>query len=319
MLQSRKNYRFNCLGISLEQLLISLLIISLINIAVFKFYSIIIKKFYIIRSQLSILYKQNVASFLLRSNIIQSGYKGFASNFLLPENTSMSKAYKISPKAPIAVCRASISNLNCHPFVNHKILKKIITQEIKLNTDILLVYDIPVKIEKSLINMLEYNSPVTINQKSIENFEIGDHMIISDFQYIQRFIISGIMQNKLLHVSPYNGNHNLFKKFNKNAEVIKVKHLAFYIGKNQGYKRDVYSLYMDDFSSTSTHALAILDDVENLSVKIPSTEVPVELLDAANFGWLHNEKYIIINLLFKNKHIENSKKNLFSIGVEIRN
>ncbi|MGI9214324.1 MAG: hypothetical protein ACR2HS_01255, partial [Gammaproteobacteria bacterium] len=213
----------------------------------------------------------------------------------------------------------SISNLNCHPFVNHKILKKIITQEIKLNTDILLVYDIPVKIEKSLINMLEYNSPVTINQKSIENFEIGDHMIIADLQYIQRVLISEIMQNKLLHVSPYNGNHNLFKKFNKNAEVIKVKHLAFYIAKNQGYKRDVYSLYMDDFSSISTHALAILDDVENLSVKIPSTEVPVELLDAANFGWLHNEKYIIINLLFKNKHIENSKKNLFSIGVEIRN
>lgn len=319
MLQSRKNYRFNCLGISLEQLLISLLIISLINVAVFKFYSIIIKKIYIIKSQLSILYKQNVASFLLRSNIIQSGYKGFASNFLLPEYSSMSKAYQISPNAPIAVCKASISNLNCQPFVNHKILKKIITQEIKLNTDILLVYDIPVKIEKLLTDILDYSSPVTINQKSIENFKIGDHIIISDFQYIQRFIISGIMQNKLLHASPYNSNHNLAKKFNNNAEVIKVKHLAFYIAKNQGYNGDVYSLYMDDFSSTSTHALAILDDVENLSVKILSAEVPVELLDAANFGWLHNEKYIIINLLFKNKSLENSKENLFSIGVEIRN
>lgn len=319
MLQSRKNYRFNLLGISLEQLLISLLIISLINIAVFKFYSIIIKKFYIIKSQLSILYKQNVASFLLRNNIIQSGYKGFASNFLLPEYSSMSKAYQISPKAPIAVCKASISNLNCQSFVNHKILKKIITQEIKLNTDILLVYDIPIKIEKLSTDLLDYNSPVNVNQTSIEHFKIGDHMIISDFQYIQRFIVSGIMQNKLLHASPHNENHSFVKKFNTNAAVIKVKHLAFYIARNQGYKRNVYSLYMDDFSSTSSHALAIVDNVEDLSVKIPSTEIPIKLLDASNIGWLHNEKYIIINLLFKNKTLKNSQKNIFSIGVEIRN
>jgi hypothetical protein len=231
----------------------------------------------------------------------------------------MSKVYQISPKAPVAVCKASISNVNCQPFVNHKILKKIITQEIKLNTDILLVYDIPVKIEKLLTDLLDYNSPVTINQKSAELFKIGDHMIISDFQYIQRFIISEIIQNKLLHASPYNENHSFLKKFNTNAAVIKVKHLAFYIARNQGFKKNVYSLYMDDFSSTSSHALAIVDNVEDLSVTIPSTEVPIKLLDAANVGWLHNEKYIIINLLFKNKSLENPKKNLFSIGVEIRN
>lgn len=319
MLRTRKNYNFKYNAISLEQLLISLLIISLLSITVFKFYSITINSILALITDLSILYKQNVTNFLFRSNIRKSGYKGPASNLLLPEYTSSSYTSQIYPKAPIAACKASVCNTSCLPFVTNKIFQKIINKEIKINTDILLVYDIPIKVEKLLTDMDDYNSPLTINLSSIHEFNVGDNILISDHQYIQRAIISEIINNKLLHNPPFNNNDNLAKRFRKNSEIVKFKHLAFYIAKNKGYIKNVYSLYMDEFSSTASHAIAIVDEVEDLSIKIPNGQDDNQLLDATIFGWLYNERFILIDLTFKNKYKKIYGTTVFTIGAEIKN
>lgn len=319
MSSTRKNYESHCMGISLEQLLVSLLIISLLNIAAFEFYGTVIKKILLIKTELTMLYKKNIISFLLRNNIMRSGCKGFGSRWLLPEYTNISMGYQILPEAPIAVCKASRLNLNCLPFVNNKIMHKISTEQIKPNTDILVVYDIPVSMHKLSENMLNNTSHLQIDTKYIEDLNIGDHLIIYDYQCLQRFIISGIIQNRLLHGYPYNNNNDLIKTFKKNTKLLKVKHLAFYIAQNQGKRKNIYSLYMDDLSSSSNHAIAIADHVENFVVKVPIMQEKIQLLDAADLGWLYNEKYIIINLLFKNKYIDQPEKKHFAIGVEIRN
>ena len=72
---------------------------------------------------------------------------------------------------------------------------------------------------------------------------------------------------------------------------------------------------MDDLSlDTNHHAEAIVDDLENLSVQVLGSELSSELMDASDLGWIFN-KYLLINLLFKNQLIEQN----FTVGIEVRN
>jgi|GEM_PF-1323522 len=306
-------------GTSLEQLLVATLISSIIMLILFQASTVIKKQLLVIEQQILILYNQIIADFFLRTNIKNVGYKGYVSAIQLPQHSSINLDQKtqIVPKAPIAVCMATVNN--CKDFVTAKILNKIIEQKIKPNTNILLAYDIPEQITMLQNPMANYDSPLQAISVG-SSWNIGDQMIIADHRNIQRFIISDFNQNNIIHDKPYNTTSNFIKKFQTGAEIFRAKHIAFYIAKNDGYKSNTYSLYMDDFSSgindyytTSYRAEAILDHIEDLWVQILE-EPQLQPKLAANLGWIIN-KYLLINLSFKN----NAKTQIFTTGVEIRN
>ena len=304
----------NYFATSLEQLLISVLISSIIILILFQVYSLVKKQLLKIEQQITILYNQNVADFFLRDNIRKAGYKGFVSSIPFPHYSSVYTAsgHQVVPYAPIAVCKATVAN--CTNFVTDKVLRKIIDHKIKSNTDILLVYDIPERVTFLTEDMLENDSKLRL--ALLDNaWQAGDQMIIADLKCIQRFVLSNFVGTQLAHDKPYNITNNFIKKFKRGAEVFRVKHLAFYIAKNTNYKSDSYSLYMDDLSlDTNHHAEAIVDDLENLSVQVLGSELSSELMDASDLGWIFN-KYLLINLLFKNQLIEQN----FTVGIEVRN
>lgn len=297
---------------SLEQLLISVLISSIIILILFEIYSVVKKQSFKIAQQIQVLYNQNIADFYLRTQVNRSGYKGLLSTLPLHQYTSIPISHKahIIPKAPIAVCKATVAS--CKNFVPDKILDKIINHKIKDSTDVLLIYDIPEKVTYLTEDMPEYSSPLTIAlQQNV--FAAGDHMIVADSKFIQRFILSDMIDKKLTHDKPFNTTNNFVKKFQSGAEVFRVKCVAFYIAKNYRYKNSqVYSLYMDDLSRN--RAEAILDNIDNLLVQVLMHDSNMQLVNASNLGWIFNE-YILIKLLFKNKVIEQN----FVTGIEVKN
>lgn len=304
----------SCCAISLEQLLISVVISSIIILVLFQIYFLVKKQLQKTEQQTTILYHQHVADFFLRNNIRQSGYKGFVSSMLFPQYSSVSilDGSNVIPRSSVAVCKAN--SANCKHFVTNKILRKINDRKIKANTDILLVYDIAEQVTFLAADMLDYSSPLKVESIG-DFFVVGEQMIVADLQCIQRFVLSNIVGSQLVHDKPYNTTNNFIKKFKLGSQVFRTKHLAFYIAKNDRYKQEMYSLYMDDLSLNSKHhAEAILDNVENLSVQTVDLGDTIQLVDAANLGWIFN-KYILINLLFKNQFIEQN----FTVGVEVRN
>ena len=281
---------------SLEHLLIATLIASIIMLSMFQTYDIIKKQLLIIEQQIIILYNQLVADFFLRTNLRNAGYKGFVSTIPLPQHSSINNSYQnqIIPQTPIAICKATVNS--CKDFVTNKILNKIVENKIKPNTDILLAYDIPYKITFLTKNMQEYNSQLHVNSID-DTWKIGEQMIIADHRNIQRFIISNIniTEKTISHNQPYNTTNNFIKTYSKGAEIFRVKHVAFYIAKNSGYQSNVYSLYIDDFSSNHM-AEAILDHVEDFWIQSLDPNSKAQHIYTANQGWNFN-KYLLINFL----------------------
>lgn len=280
---------------SLTSLLISILLNSIIILTLFQTYIITKKYLIIIEQQIILLYNQIIADYFLRSNLINAGYKGYMTTLTLPEYSSVNTEYntQIIPKAPLATCKAIIDN--CTGFVPASILNKITESKIKPNSTILLAYDIP---EQSMVlqnNMDNYDSPIPIVTNKI-SWKNGDQLIIADHQVIQRFVLSKLEPNKLMHNQPYNNSPNFIKKFQQGAQIFRAKHIAFYIAQNK--------LYVEDFIY---RAEAILDHVEDFNIKLLNDYTP-------NTGWISN-KYILINILFK---IANKTQN-FSTGIEIFN
>ena len=308
----------------LEHLLVATLISSMIILILFQTYNLVARQLAIIEQQISTLYNQIIADFFLRSNIKNAGYKGYISAIKLPQNSSVNLEQKNQtiPLAPIAVCTATQNN--CNDFVPAKILNKIIEQKIKPNSNILLIYDIPEQTTLLKEPMLDNDSPLQVAAIG-NNWNIGDQMIISDHRNIQRFIISDFDKNSIIHNKPYNTTANFVKKFQPGAEIFRAKHIAFYIAKNDGYKSNIYSLYMDDFSSginnyytTSYRAEAILDNIENLWVQVLefNNSAPLTQPKFINaLGWIFN-RYVLVNILLK---INNTTSKIFTTGIEVPN
>lgn len=309
----------SCVATSLEQLLIAVLISSIIILTLFQFYNVVKKQLHKIEQQTTMLYHQYVADFFLRNNIRQAGYKGFVSSMLFPQYSSVVTAdgRNIIPESSIAVCKARVAS--CQPFVTNKLLRKINNHKIKPNTNILLVYDIAEQITFLIEDMLDYSSPLKIDMAE-KFFMVGEQMIISDLQCMQRFVLSNIIGKQLIHEQPYNTTNNFIKNFQRGSQIFRVKHLAFYIAKNDSHTSEVYSLYMDDLSlNNKHHAEALLDNVDNLLVQVVEQVLDgdnvVKLVDATEIGWVSN-KYILITLLFKHNK---AKMPTMQIGVEVRN
>jgi hypothetical protein len=217
------------LAISLEQLLISLFISSIIILILLQIY-IIVKKYSIkIEQKIAFLHAIHTANFIFRSNLAIAGYRG-------PISISSAAAM------PVAVCRASINS--CKNLVSKNILHKIANRKIKPDSDILIAYNIPQSI--SYLRELNHNLP------------IGEQVIIANLQSSQRVTISSM-----------NNNFHFVNKFPANTELIQFKDLVFYVAKNSVYQPTVYSLYVEDLSGTDKqHAQAILDHIENLVVTL---------------------------------------------------
>ena len=211
---------------------------------------------------------------------------------------------------------------NKHFYINT--LNKIIEQKIKPNSNILLIYDIPEQTTLLKEPMLDNDSPLQVAAIG-NNWNIGDQMIISDHRNIHRFIISDFDKNSIIHNKPYNTTANFVKKFQPGAEILRAKHIAFYIAKNDGYKSNIYSLYMDDFSSginnyytTSYRAEAILDNIENLWVQVLefNNSAPLTQPKFINaLGWIFN-RYVLVNILLKTN---NTTSKIFTTGIEVPN
>ena len=315
----------NHVAIGLEQLLIWVLISSLLILILFQTYALIKKQALKLECKTATLYNQIIADFFLRNKIEQAGYKGLLASVPIAEYSTISNpnAETIIPKAPIAVCKATVTN--CRHFVTNNILQKIINHKIKANTDILLVYDVPDKVTYLSADMHSNHSPLIVAAKS-DVFTIGDQMMIADCQCIQRFIVSNIVGTQLMHDKPFNSSNNFAKVFTTGAEVFRTKQVAFYVAKNDRYiegqhvktkdlnnkKQKIYSLYMEDLNAKYS-AEAILDNIDNFLVQIIDVNSK-KLVDASKFGWIFN-KYIVINLLFKDGLTEKS----FITGFIIRN
>jgi hypothetical protein len=281
-------------AVSLEQLLIGTLLTSIFMLLLFQTY--ILTKKHLLKSErkISIIHAKTVANFFLNNIIKNAGYKGPISSIFLPEQSSINLKHNtyIVPKAPIASCIATVNA--CKNFVNYKILNKITSQKIKPNSNIIIAYDIPEHITVLKNSMTENNSHLKIKPYiNNEQLQTGDHMIIADYNNIQRFILSNIYQNDtLIHDPPYNTTSNFVKNFEQGAEIFRVKNIAFYIAKQYGTKSPSYSLYMEDFSLTY-RAEAILDEVENLWIND-------NLATESAHGWIFN-KHILINILLNHK------------------
>ena len=280
-------------GTSLTHLLITSLIGSIIMLIIFHTYVFTKKQTNIMQQQITALYNQNITDVLLRQTIQNAGYKGPVSTILLPQSSTINYAYNnhVIPKAPLATCLANYND--CKDFVTPKILKKIIEQKIKPNTNLLLVYDIPEPINILTENMNNPGGSLKFNHID-KTINIGDHMIIADHNHIQRFLVSNIDQNHILHEPPYNTMTDFIKNFEQGSEIFKIKNMAFYIGKNHSYKNTNWSLYMEDFSVKS-RAESILDDIEDLSIQIIVTDNKTKSFYIINNSWIFN-KYILINI-----------------------
>lgn len=313
----------NYVAIGLEQLLIWILISSLLILILFQTYALIKKQALKLECKTATLYNQIIADFFLRNKIEQFGYKGLVASVPIAEYSTISNpnAEIIIPKAPIAVCKATVTNFR--HFVTNNILQKIINHKIKANTDVLLVYDVPDKVTYLSADMHSNHSPLIVAAKS-DVFTIGDQMMIADFQCIQRFIVSNIVGTQMLHGKPFNSSNNFAKVFTTGTEVFRTKQMAFYIAKNDRHiedqhmkdfnnkKQTTYSLYMEDLNAKYS-AEAILDNIDNFLVETIDVNSK-KLVDASKFGWIFN-KYIVINLLFKDGLTEKS----FITGFIIRN
>jgi Tfp pilus assembly protein PilE len=316
-----KKFSSNYFGFTFEELLISTLISSIIILILFTLYTVVYKQSNRIEQEINILHNHMVVDFFLRNKIRQSGYKGFASKLQIPEYNSISSfnRYFTTPEAPIAVCNP-VAN-NCQQFVTSNIFQKIILNSINPSSDILIIYDIPDYVAYLSEDMLFSSDPIKIATPKNFNdtpLNLGDHLIIADLQYINRFILSNISNGLLFHEVPMNKTSCLVKKFLKGSEMFRVKHIAFYVAKNPNQQSD-YSLYMEDLNGYN-HAQAIVDGIDNLSVQVFNLDKKAKqekkLISASKLGWIY-QKYILINLVFSKskKHMNHN----FAIGVEINN
>lgn len=310
-----KNYRISSyIAISLEELLIGLLLSSVLLVMIFQFYGIIKLRLNNIEQNLELIYKYQVADFFIKNNIIQAGYKGPASCLIKNSYNTIAiiDNQPIVPLSPIAVCKPIVSV--CKKFVPHKIINKIRTHQLKPESDILLIYDVPVKTDALQESMLDYNSSLKISEFFQQHLNLGDQLIIADLQTAQRFSLSNIIGDRIIHSLPYNFTEQFSKKFEVGSEIILTRHLAFYLAKDPQSKLGLYKLYMDYFNSEyNYYSHAILDQVEDLQVQVVPPQSK-ELVDASEFGWILN-KYILINLRFKHHDLIKT----FVIGVELRN
>lgn len=313
----------NYVAIGLEQLLIWSLISSLLILILFQACALIKKQALKLECKTGTLYNQIIVDFFLRNKIEKAGYKGLVASLPIAQYSSISSPNSeiIIPKAPISVCKATVAS--CRHFITNNILQKILNNKIKANTDILIVYDVPDKVAYLSADMHSNHSPLIVVAKP-DFFAIGDQMIIADCQSVQRFVVSNIIGAQLTHDKPFNTSNNFAKVFTTGAEVFRTRQLAFYIAKNDRYIEDqhikdfnnkrqkTYSLYMEDLNAKYS-AEAILDNIDNFLVQVIDVNSK-KLIDASKFGWIFN-KYIVINLLFKNELAEKS----FITGFIIRN
>ena len=269
----------------------------------------------ILETKRELLYQYHVADFFIRNNVMQAGYKGPASTLVVNNYNIISNHHdeQIIPLAPIAVCNPIKSR--CKNFVTNKILHKIASKQIKTDSDILIIYDIPYKVGELEYSMEDPSVPLIVSTDLSNYLQKREQLIIADLECSQRFIVSNVATNKLFHAKPENDTEDLIKAFKSGSEVFWVKHLAFYLAKDSKSKADIYNLYMDYLMPEDRYAQAIIENVNNLKVKVISSKLQERRLeDASQFGWVC-QKYILVQLSF----IKHDKVRSFAIGVELRN
>ena len=241
----------------MSNILISLFLSSLIAIMSIQGYLFIKKHVLKIEKELEVIQKADIAAFYLRKDIQSSGYRGCKSR----DETLLDINHITA--LPSSGCNEILSLKN---FPNI-LLNKISFKQIKPNTNILLIKDIPKAIYK-LQNPIQNKCDI-INLINTNDLHAQDWMMLADCDMVERFAISSIGRNNALyHQLPENKNACLQKTYNTDAIVIAFQWIAYYLAKTK-LKDDFYTLYRDNLNG---RAEGLISKVEDFKVKLISTD-----------------------------------------------
>lgn len=260
------HYR-NSFAISLVELWIYLLLASICLLGILQIYQVLQRTLGILHARMDLAQKYHVTSFIIKHYLMQAGYRGPIGNLTTVISSKVNPAILGRAIALGAIARCNTGNISCKALVNAKIWKKILSKQIKPNSDILLLYDIPVKVSYLLEDMANNGAALVVSADFLKELAPKDELIIADLMVNQRFIISNIIKNRIEHYKTENFNNDLVKKFKRGSEIFKVDHLVFYLAKEEHLNTDDYSLYLDRLA-VGSKAQAVVSGLQDFKVKI---------------------------------------------------
>lgn len=135
---------------------------------------------------------------------------------------------------------------------------------LKENADVLVIYNIPQKINSLKVPMTKPDDEIIIqNEKTIQP---GSMVLISDAQQGDFFIANDVKDEKIFHQLSDNSTLTLSKCYKLDAEVTELQTLAYYLGvpDRPTARSDTYSLFRSDIRQKAEE---IVEGVVNFSVE----------------------------------------------------
>lgn len=255
-----------CLAYSLVELLIAVLLGNVVIVMVIQGYQLLQTTILKVEQRFTLAQKADIAKFYLRSDIQAAGYRGNRScDGSLPDVNHAKVFQNLALQQQILVSKKILSG-RAVADLPKKIADKIAAHGIKMQSDVVLIKDIPTTVYKVAATMQNKCDAIAVDHGENElNLHAGSLAAIADLHGVERFVASSVIHGKQVYRPfPENDDLCLQRKFDTTAEVITLQWIAYYLAK-KNVTDTTYSLYRDDVLHAAEE---VIDGVEDFYVRL---------------------------------------------------
>lgn len=295
--------QLRCAGMSLIELMLSLLLGSILLLSVINLLSHAVKDYQQQQQQIRQLENRRILDFIFSRSIHMAGFFGCRSylHTQLHNHLHDAKLYK-----PSALQASQVTQGNAvSAFISQFIPKN---AKLKPNSDVFIVSNLDTNTTVLQQDMESAAAPLKLQDKL--SLKKNDIVIIDDCQNMDAFAISSISGSKniILHHtrSSLNTSDKLSKAYLRGAQLGKFTWQLFYLRKTKD-KPLIYGLFRQDQSGRSEE---LLDNVQNMRVYVALDDQLSDYIPVVQVQNWQRVAKVKINIT-----LQNGKQNTFFIGL----